>query len=222
MRPYTYFVKHLPTGMKYYGSKYGKDADPTKFWIEGGYYTSSRKVKLLIEQYGVESFECRVTRVFETAEQALAHEYKFIEKVGAVKKADWLNENNGGEKFYNVGPDSEETRLKKSAMVRTPESNAKRSAALKGRPKHKNFGKILSEAQKNRPLDKEQARRNKIREKAIGRGHNQQTRDLLSSITKNRCWVKLGQESKPIWKNELEYYLSQGWKRGRVLKKKES
>jgi hypothetical protein len=203
--------------MMYYGSKYGKDADPEMFWVEGGYFTSSVSVKQLIIEYGAESFEPKVTRVFTTAEEALAHEYRFIERVGAVRSPMWLNENNGGKKFYNVGPDSDETRAKKAAIVRTPESNAKRSAALKCVPKPEGFSEKLSIAQQNRPEEKEMARQNKIRAKAAGRRHKDDTRQKLKEIVSDTRWVKKDGAHQKIQAKELDHYISEGWEQGRIV-----
>lgn len=219
MIPYTYYIKHLPTGLKYYGSKYGKDADPTKFWIDGGYFTSSRLVKELITEYGKDTFKVKVTKIFNTPQEALLHEYKFLDKVKAIGKSDWLNKNNGGRKFFNVGPDSEITRKKKSAVVRTAESNKKRSEALKGIPKHSEFSKLLSQAQKLRPLDKEMARREKIRKKATGRNHSDETKRTLSTIVSNTKWIKKDNLQLKINVDELPNFINQGWEPGRILTK---
>ena len=47
MIPYTYYIVHVPSGKKYYGVKYGQDADPETFWKPFGYFTSSKRVKAL-------------------------------------------------------------------------------------------------------------------------------------------------------------------------------
>jgi hypothetical protein len=72
--PYTYFVLHIPTGKKYYGSKYGKGSTPETFWKPGGYFTSSEKVKNLLQEYGANSFRAEVRKVFDTPDQALNYE----------------------------------------------------------------------------------------------------------------------------------------------------
>ena len=84
--PYTYFVLHIPTGLKYYGSKYGKGADPKTFWKPGGYFTSSVKVKKLLEDYGSDTFRAEVRKTFMSPDQALKYEYKFLHKVKALTK----------------------------------------------------------------------------------------------------------------------------------------
>ena len=55
MNPYYYHIKHKPTGKIYIGSQYGVKSDPKN--LLKTYFTSSKKVKELIEKDGVNSFE---------------------------------------------------------------------------------------------------------------------------------------------------------------------
>ena len=216
-KPYTYYVLHIPTGKKYYGSKYGKSSDPELFWKPGGYFTSSEKVKKLIEEYGMDSFKAEVRKVFETPEQALNYEYKFLKKVKALFNKDWLNENLGGEKFRYFGPASEKTKEKMRARKMTLESNLKRSLSQKGKIISEETRKKMSEVQKNRPKDQEEARRDKIRVAATGRGHNDDTKTKLSSIVSQTRWIKKGTEQQKVSVDELSKYLNLGWTNGRIF-----
>ena len=78
--PYTYFLYHNPTGFKYYGVKFSKRANPELFWVPGGYYSSSVKVKELIEQYGADSFRAEVRKKFTCVEDAVQYT-DFCEKL---------------------------------------------------------------------------------------------------------------------------------------------
>ena len=215
--PYTYFVLHIPTGLKYYGSKYGKGANPDTFWKSGGYFTSSVKVKNLLNEYGIDSFKAEVRKVFESPDQALNYEYRFLKKVSALDKSEWLNENLGGEKFRNVGPANEKALASQRKKKQTPEGNAKRSASLTGRVISEDTKKRMSLSQLNRPIDKEESRRDKIREKAIGRSHNTKTKSKLSNIVSQTRWINNGIEQKKVNVDELSSYLDLGWKNGRIL-----
>jgi hypothetical protein len=55
MNPYYYLIKHKPSGKYYAGSQYGKNSNPDN--LLKTYFTSSKLVKELIEQDGVESFQ---------------------------------------------------------------------------------------------------------------------------------------------------------------------
>lgn len=215
--PYTYFVLHIPTGLKYYGSKYGKGANPNTFWKSGGYFTSSVKVKNLLKEYGINSFRAEIRKVCKSPEEALNYEYRFLKKVNAINKSDWLNENLGGEKFKNVGPASEKALASQKRKKQTPEGNAKRSASLMGRVISEDTKKRMSLTQLNRPADKENSRRDKIREKAIGRGHNDNTKSKLSEIVSQTRWINNGIDQKKVSSSEMSSYIDLGWKNGRIL-----
>lgn len=215
--PYTYFVLHIPTGKKYYGSKYGKGSNPDTFWRPGGYFTSSEKVKLLLQEYGADSFRAEVRKIFNTPDQALKYEYRFLSKVDALNKVEWLNENLGGEKFRNVGPASSKALESQRKKKQTPEGNAKRSASLKGRIISEETKKRMSTSQLARPREIEEARRDKIRLKATGRAHNDITKSKLSSIVSQTRWINNGVDQKKVNVNDLDSYIKLGWKNGRIL-----
>lgn len=215
--PYTYFVLHIPTGLKYYGSKYGKGSDPNSFWKPGGYFTSSVKVKTLIKEYGTDSFRAEVRKTFIDPDQALHYEYKFLKKVKALTKDDWLNDNYGGEKFRHVGPASEKTLQAQRNKKQSPESNIKRSKALKGKEVSNETREKMSVVQKNRSPEKEEERRGKIRAKAIGRGHSDETKSKLSKIFTGTKWINNGTNQKTVRPDELNQYLDSGWELGRIL-----
>jgi hypothetical protein len=200
--PYTYFVLHVPTGLKYYGSKYGRDADPDKFWKTGGYFTSSVKVKQLILEYGVDSFRSIVRKKFKTAEEALEYEYRFLKKVGALKNDEWLNKNLGGKKFKNVGPASEKTLESQRNKKQTPEGNKKRSEATKGIPKSEKTRHKMKHTWENRSVEDDLERRDKLRKKATGRGHSEDTRKELSKIVSETRWINNSVSQKKIHSNQ--------------------
>ncbi len=88
--PYTYVLKFKPTGQLYYGSRYAKDCDPSDLFKT--YFSSSKNIHLLIEQYGVDAFEYKVTRTFNTKQDALRHEHRFLVRVDALNNAIFLNQ----------------------------------------------------------------------------------------------------------------------------------
>lgn len=83
---YTYCLKHIPTGFRYYG--YSQN-DHKQFWKT--YFGSSELVWFFIKRDGIESFEARVTRVFDFPWQARDHEGKFLRRTKVISKMDWLN-----------------------------------------------------------------------------------------------------------------------------------
>jgi len=221
--PYTYYLYHIPTGKKYYGVKFGKRSNPNLFWVAGGYFSSSRRVKELIDQYGIDSFKAEVRKIFSSAEEAVKYEYRFLCKVNAVRKNDWLNQSAIGAKFFCIMDDDARKKVSEYMKQRmknfkpTEESNRKRSETLKGRIITEETRKKMSEVQKNRSIEKEQARRDKIRQQAIGRGHSDEVKASLSNIVSQTRWVNNGTEQKKVHMDELNNVLSNGWVNGRIL-----
>lgn len=91
-QPYTYFLVHVPTGKKYYGVQYrtsGKVANPKNLW--NVYFSSSKEVHDLINDYGKESFKVEIRKTFETREDAVKWERKVLRRLNVVNKSDWIN-----------------------------------------------------------------------------------------------------------------------------------
>ena len=95
--PYSYFLYHKPTGLKYYGIKYGKHCHPDQLWVK--YFSSSKIVQQLIKEYGKDSFDCTVRKIFTSSSKALLWEHKVLRRLDAANKEDWINRHNGGKKF---------------------------------------------------------------------------------------------------------------------------
>ena len=132
MKPYTYLIKHRPTGQVYYGVRSANKVEPHEdLWNK--YYTSSPKVQRLIEETGQESFDVEVRKVFETKEQAVAWETKVLRRCKVLHDSRWINQNVAG------------------YIIPTEESNKKISDYHKDRPKTDEHKKNLSESQKGKP-----------------------------------------------------------------------
>lgn len=97
MKPYTYLIKHLQTNTFYYGVKYASNADPDMFWKT--YFTSSNKVKALIEQYGKDSFTYEIRKVFDNVESARKWESTVLRRMKVINRLDFLNKTVPGENF---------------------------------------------------------------------------------------------------------------------------
>lgn len=87
--PYTYLIKHVPTNMYYYGCRFAKNCNPSEFWIK--YKTSSKTVKLLIEQYGKDSFKFEIRKTFDNADAARLWENKVLKRMKVVDRNDFIN-----------------------------------------------------------------------------------------------------------------------------------
>ena len=118
MKPYTYLIKHRPTGKVYYGYRSANKVEPKEdLWKH--YFTSSPKVQQLIEETGADSFDVAIRRVFETKEQASTWESKVLRRCKVLTDNRWINQNVAG------------------YVVPTEESNRKISDYWKGKSKSK-------------------------------------------------------------------------------------
>jgi chromatin remodeling complex protein RSC6 len=135
--PYTYYLYHKPTGLKYYGSRWANKVSPENdLWIN--YFSSSKKVNQLIEEYGKDSFHYEIRKLFATKEQCLDWETKFLTKVNAVKNKEWINRHNGGKNFINGFIGKKHTLLSKQKIANSkigkPRSEEVRLAMCKPKP----------------------------------------------------------------------------------------
>lgn len=100
-QPYFYIIQDVRNNMYYAGSKYGQDANPSNFMIEGGYETSSETIKELIREHGFNNFIIRKIRTFETGQKAYRYEKRFLEKVDARRNKRFYNKHNN--EFHAYG-----------------------------------------------------------------------------------------------------------------------
>jgi hypothetical protein len=133
MKPYTYLIKHRPTGKVYYGVRSANRVEPADdLWNH--YFTSSPKIQQLIEETGKDSFDVEVRQVFDSKEQAVLWETRVLRKCKVLEDDRWINQNVAG---YIVP--TEESRKKISDYhkdkPKSDEHRQKLSAAQKGKPK---------------------------------------------------------------------------------------
>jgi len=132
MKPYTYLIKHRPSGKVYYGFRCANKVEPhNDLWKN--YFTSSPGVQKLIEETGVDSFDTEIRRVFETKEQAIAWETRVLHRCNVLYDDRWLNQNVAG------------------YIVPTDESRKKISDFHKDKHKSEEHKQNLSKAQKGKP-----------------------------------------------------------------------
>jgi hypothetical protein len=141
MKPYTYLIKHRPTGKVYYGFRCANKTEPHEdLWKQ--YFTSSSKIQQLIEETGVDSFDIEIRRVFESKEQAVLWETKVLRRCKVLEDDRWINQNIAG---YIVP--TEESRKKISDYhkdkPKSDEHKQKLSASQKGKPKNSQVYKSL-------------------------------------------------------------------------------
>lgn len=109
--PFTYYLFHRPTQRKYYGVRYAKGTTPADLWTK--YFTSSKIVKSIIEEYGADSFDFVVRQTFALGAAAIEWEKRVLTSLKVVGREDWINGNVGGQPPSSRGKIvSEETKAK--------------------------------------------------------------------------------------------------------------
>ena len=130
-KPYTYYLYHMPTGKKYYGSRIANRCDPEQdLWNK--YFSSSDLVEALIKEHGKESFTAKVRKTFDGVTETREYEQRFLRRVKAVEKDDWLNQAYATGPFYNVGPKPSHSEFMKDWWAEHPEQRKRQSELMKG------------------------------------------------------------------------------------------
>jgi len=156
---YTYLIKCTINNKFYYGVRWGNKVPPSEdLWVK--YFTSSKVIKNLINQYGKEAFLFEVRKVFTTKQEAIAWEETVLRRLRVLKSSDiWLNKCISKAIRYDIHP-------RKGAIV-SEETKKKISNSNKGKPKfteehklimsknrsgskHWNYGNTWSEESKNK------------------------------------------------------------------------
>ncbi len=93
--PYTYLIIHKTTGLWYYGSQYANSknrvANPENLWKS--YFTSSKVIKRLIEEYGINDFDFQIRKTFTSKEKTLEWEQKVLRRITKIDKCININRN---------------------------------------------------------------------------------------------------------------------------------
>ena len=127
-RPYFYIIRHIPSGKKYAGVKWGEDADPSNFLKINGYYTSSNKIKSLIEKDGLAAFE--IIEIVTEFNDMHPYEYEtnFLIENDCGGSDEWFNGHNNT--LFSLGTPEYEAYMLKNYGVKhvndMPESWEKR------------------------------------------------------------------------------------------------
>jgi hypothetical protein len=235
-QPYTYYLYHVPTKLKYYGEQHGKNAHPNNLWTT--YFTSSKKVHDLIEKFGRESFRVEIRKLFDTAEKAFAWEQTVLRRIKAMERDDWLNQSDGHGPFYWKGSPTKKhieknrSSQKQHAMLSTyvnpfkgkkhsDETRKKMSESHKGksncwgRKYSKKTLQKMSNSHKGHPawnkgIPRTEAEKKSHSEKMKGRKLSVETKKKMSAASKGKPKSASHKLSmKAAWKRRKEAYALQ-------------
>jgi hypothetical protein len=123
--PYTYLIGWSELDIWYYGSQYGRKANPSNLWVT--YFTSSKHVKKFREKYGEPDVK-EIRKTFPNdSEAAREWEYKVLHRLKAKQKEKFLNKTN------SKGISNEEMLLLGKHPSQNIESRKKIGLSNKGR-----------------------------------------------------------------------------------------
>ena len=200
--PFTYRVTCIPTGQHYYGVRWQAGCHPDELWTK--YFTSSDKVKALIEEHGKDSFQFEIRRTFpNNPKAAIDWEARVLKKI--YLDENWLNqaafpsidnrgENNPnwGKPAWNRGKEhSEETRRKIGDGKRG--KNIGENHPMYGKEPW-NKGKKLSEEHRKKLSEAALSGKNTGENHPFyGKTHSEETRKKLSEANLGK---KLSEETR--------------------------
>lgn len=127
-QPFTYSITHIPSGVHYYGVRYGKNCSPADLGTT--YFSSSILVKKLIFEESTLNFKFRVRKIFQTKQKAVAWERKFLTRVNASASSKWFNKHNGNRHASKGGYKLDEVTKQKMRKPKSPEHRAKLASNL--------------------------------------------------------------------------------------------
>jgi hypothetical protein len=210
-----YKITNKLDGKFYVGKHQTKD-------LNDGYMGSGVLIRRAIEKHGVENFQKEILHVFETEAEMNEAETRLV--VISEESYNLCPGGQGGFGYINSNPEKflTEKRLKSLTRVkdRSPNLQKKWKEQLKKAQQKDSYKKNQSEAQKKRN-----------REKGswwVGKQHRQETLDKMKvahqgkhSGSKNSqygtCWITNGSSNKKISKNDLDFWIEQGYYKGRIL-----
>lgn len=137
MASYTYLIGWSDLDKWYYGSQYGKKANPKNLW--NPYKTSSKRVRAFIRVHG-EPDVIKVRKVFEDNDHARLWEHRVLQRMNVSKDDRFLNQttNVGIKPGFVVDPRRKEAaiasmKLKLTGKKRSAESSYKTKIGLVGK-----------------------------------------------------------------------------------------
>lgn len=86
---FTYHIFHTITKKHYYGARWKPGCHPKDLWTS--YFTSSKLVHQLIDEYGADSFVVEIRRVFESKSECISWEQRVLKRLKVKRNDDWLN-----------------------------------------------------------------------------------------------------------------------------------
>lgn len=216
-QPFTYLIKHIPSGKVYYGLRYAKGCKPADLWTT--YFTSSKDIQHLIDTDGIDSFEYQIRKVFTDPLKAIEWEKRVLKKMNAIYNESFINRSIPGSSMFCHSEETKEKlrKPKPEGFAETLKGN-KRATVLKGVPKSKEHAENISKGKKGKaPFKGEKHPR-------YGTKKSKDELDKISETKRSqaRKWMNNGIEAVFVCSKDIELYESRGYTLGRGKIKKDN
>ena len=208
VRPYTYWIKHLETGIKYVGLRYRnirKNRSPLEDF--GVHYFTHGKLKEEFET-NPNNFKTKLLFTYDSVKEAISHELELTKKI--IKNNRYANIRSYPQAFATpeVRKKMAEAKKGKKREPFSKEHKRKISESNKGRIVSDETKKKLSEINKGKIISDKtrkklsEAHQGKIRPSEIGRKisevkkgkkHSEETKRKLSEVAKK---IKISKETR--------------------------
>lgn len=180
-KPYTYLVKCIPTNQYYYGVRWANKL-PAHQDLWSTYFTSSKVIRKLRDQYGDSAFLVEIRKEFDNVDSAMIWESKVLTRLKVLKDPKWINANIRGANFRRVGPTSVHTRQKMSIAKR----NRIVSQSTKDKLSQLKIGTTPWNKGKTGSINHSQETIEKIRKASASQEWTQQRREKISNAKKGK------------------------------------
>jgi len=207
-QPFTYLIKHIPSGKVYYGLRYAKKCHPSDLWTT--YFTSSTDVEKLIKKDGKDAFLFEVRKTFSDRSKAIEWEKKVLRRMKVIGRNDFINRNIPGSSMFAHSEESKEKMRKpKPAGFGLHNKGNKYACKTKGIPKTKEHAENISKGKKGKaPFKGEDHPR-------YGTKKSDEELLKISAAMKKKKWMNNGVNCAFVEPNEFENYIARGYTMGR-------
>lgn len=208
-QPYTYLIKHIPTGKVYYGLRFAKGCHPGDLWVK--YFTSSKDVQAMIAEYGKDSFTTEIRKVFIDPAAAVKWEITVLRRMKVLGRPDFINRNIPGTTVRFVLSDETKQKMRKPKPEGFAEKlkGNKHATVTKGVPKTKEHAKNISKGKKGKaPFSGKDHPR-------YGKKKSDEELQKISLSMKKKKWMNNGINCAFIEPDAIGNYLARGYTMGR-------
>lgn len=190
MNAYTYTIHHLASGAFYYGCRKNQEFD-----LGTKYFSSSKLIRRMIKEQGVDAFRFRIRKRFETYNEARFWETKLLRRVKAVSNRNCLNQAISSAKVPSK--DSESEKQRRESISTTMKARWQESEFRANRP----------------PLPKDHYRRigELGRKSRFPEGYVKKKKKNPPGRVFKLITISKNGNSKQITQNQLSAYRKYGW-----------